>query len=273
MQGSHQYDLSPKDVTFSGFSVSNNGLIMSVAHALHKLNLDEIKIIGRRLDREDYKTLKLKSICPPWDVMILEAENVEDDFGEFVSDGALYEGQPLFICGNPLEFVGSNLVGKVSLTCVEDVTLPTGNEKCRSFKFDVWKVEEPRYRIFGDMWNRRTLSEPDRNNDFFDNCDPMVPYILCHGFTASPGVSGSPAFNSDGKIVGMLSGVVVGYVILTHVTLLRHFLNEVVLGKHPLPEKPAERKKSKRQLEKEACRSFFQDMKGDRSFFQDMEDD
>lgn len=83
---------------------------MSVAHALQKLNLDEIKIISRRLDNEDYKTLKLK--CISWDAMILEVESAGDDFGEFVSDWAFYEGPSLFICENPHEFIGPNLVGR-----------------------------------------------------------------------------------------------------------------------------------------------------------------
>ncbi|KAK1362926.1 hypothetical protein POM88_038487 [Heracleum sosnowskyi] len=253
VRGSNEYDFSDKEYMVTGFSVSDDGLIMSVAHAFHDLDLENVTIKGRRLDTNVFRTLRVKCIRMPWDVVILEDEDVEDDdFGVFVSDGTLYRGQPLLICGNSHDYVGSNLVGTVGVSCVEDVTLPTGNEKCRSFDFDAWRSAEPRYRMFGDMWNKQTCNGNEIKDEFIKNCHPMVPYILCHGFSGRGGLSGSPAFNSDGKIVGMLSAVVRGYWILIHVTVLRHFLSEVLSDEQTDDEE--------KLAEKKDFQNFIQDM-------------
>lgn len=206
----------------TGFSVHNDGLVMTCAHTFKGVNLTEINV--RRLDEENFKTAKLKDMRLKWDLALLKVDEVIDcSVGEF-ADGSIWEGQPLLHIGNPCNFGGSYLIGRACFPCVADVSPPRGNETCGRFDSTAM-IKTPRYRVMGHVWNSEYFSSHEHSTFPFEkSLTPSVPIIQCNGINARPGCSGGPVFNMEGKIVGMLIAGVDDFDIVTHVSALRMYL-------------------------------------------------
>ncbi|KAK1362890.1 hypothetical protein POM88_038451 [Heracleum sosnowskyi] len=238
----------PQKFFATGFSMRNDGLLLTSAHAIN--GVTAMKIKARKLTEEKFETAEVKYIRLKWDLALLKVNNVTDcSVGEFVSDGSIWKGQPLLHIGHPFDFVGSYLIGRACFSCVENVISPRNSENCGSYDSKACK-QTPEYRVMGHMWNRAYFSRnQDLSFSFEKSLVPSVPIVQCNGINARPGSSGGPLFNMEGKVAGMLVGKVDGFDIAIHVAALKMFFTDATTPSGPdatAPSGPEEPSKKQR---------------------------
>lgn len=216
----------------TGFSMRNDGLVMTCAHTIRGMIVREIK--ARRLNEEKFETAKIKNMWPKWDLALLQVDKVIDcSVGEFVSDGSLWEGQRLLYIGHSRNLVGSYLIGRACFPCIADVIPPKNSETCGEYDPTARK-KTPEYRVMGHVWNTEYFTRNrDVSSPFEKSLVPTVPIIQCNGFNTGPGCSGGPIFNMKGKVVGMLIAGLDGYDIAIHVAALKMFFSDATKPSEP----------------------------------------
>lgn len=94
-----------KQISATGFSMGNDGLVLTRAHTIHGLTAVVIK--ARKLNGISFETAVIKSMKLKWDLALSKVNQVTDcSVGEFVSDGSIWKGQPLLHIGHIYDLVG-----------------------------------------------------------------------------------------------------------------------------------------------------------------------
>lgn len=212
----------------TGFSVSDNGLVMTCAHVVQCVNQPLTSVIKlHSLDNTRAGTATIVHLRTESDLALLKVSNIRGcDTVAFPSNVSLTVGQPVMTLGNPLNFVGSYLAGNISYGCMH---IKKSDRKRRSTCATYDPEREPlrRYRVLGDVWNKRNINEHSKFNKLYN---PSVPIIQTQGLNVTSGNSGGPLFNLNGEIVGMVHGVCAGNDISIHVIEMIDFMDEYIRG-------------------------------------------
>lgn len=160
----------------TGFSMCKDGLVLTCAHVVNGMTGTKIK--ARLLNENKFETAEVQYIRLKWDLALLKVNKVSDcTVGEFVSDGSIWEGQPLLHIGHPYDLVGSYLIGRACFPCVEDVIPPRNSETCGSYDSKVGK-QTPEYRVMGHMWNTAYFSKNEGLSFPFEkSLVPSLPIV------------------------------------------------------------------------------------------------
>ncbi|WOL02878.1 hypothetical protein Cni_G11597 [Canna indica] len=159
----------------TGFALNSNGLVMTCTHSFPKTSYT---MSARRLEDNFFFECEMIYEKRKWDITLVHIKNVNDcKFGRLTNDGSLSVGQILFHIGNPHNFVGSFLIGKVSFQCVDDVDIPVDSRICRDYESTALSTT-PRYRVIGDIWNEMAFCNfPSKEKKIEKNLHPCVPII------------------------------------------------------------------------------------------------
>ncbi|KAK1362928.1 hypothetical protein POM88_038489 [Heracleum sosnowskyi] len=207
----------------TGFSLECDGSLVIITRAREFYFVNATSVRVRRFNGT-FKTARMKSIDFKLDLAMLELDDgqVTNEYGELVLDGSLSACQHLIYIGNPGNYVGSSLVGRACFRC-EDLSFDMNKYKaCNEYKSR--KNKHPlEHMVLGDLIQPVTSKEPFTRYD--KELNAYVPIIQCDGFPFKRNSQGSPIFNLDGKIVGMLLFQFAGYYIAIHVSAIKAFLN------------------------------------------------
>lgn len=222
-------DISGEDCIYrttnlgTGFSVSENGLLMTCAHVVQNAtHSTEIQV--HTIDNSFQGVARVVHKRPRSDLALLEVSGIKDCGSvKFSSDRSLCVGQPLLTIGNPPNLVGTFLVGNVCYGCKNvKKGIKENKQTCASY------VKEPtrNNRVLGDVWNAEIFRTSRGQYEFEQSLNPSVPIIQCHGFNVDSGNSGGPVFNCSEELVGMIHASSMYDDVAIHVTELEDFLNE-----------------------------------------------
>lgn len=224
-----------------GFCVSTDGYIMTCASIFTDFDSTEMEIRVRRLDQDTFMKAKLKSKQPQWDLALLKIKADDCECGSFSQEGELRVGQPILYIGRSSHFVGSCRYGSVAFGCTNIMSLPppNSNVKCQNYDFDPYSdttSQPPNSSNMGCFWNKMFFAHSSASSYKFEKqLHPHVPVIQCDGFSTNnsghfgnPESQGSPVFNLNGDIVGMLSSKFQNYDIAVHVSALRSFKTDSI---------------------------------------------
>lgn len=208
----------------TGFSLERHGssVIITCARFFYFTYVTSVR--ARGFDGT-FKTAKVKLINHKLNLAMLEIDDddqVTNEYGELVLDGSLSACQQLVCIGNPGNYVGSSFVGRACFPC-ENLPFDINKYKaCGQYKSR--KIGCPIKRmVLGDLIQEKNFIE--RFEQYDEKLNAYVPIIQCDGFPWLMGFSGSPVFNLDGKIVGMLFSYMGGFSVAIHVAAIRAFLN------------------------------------------------
>lgn len=209
-------------LNFFSFSLECDGSLVIITTA-SKFHLIKLKSLRVRRFNGTFKTAQIRLVHHHLDLAMLEVDDdqVSNEYGELVVDGSLSACQQLVYLGNPGNYVGSSFVGRVCFPC-EDLSFDIVKYvPCNDYKSS--KLVAPMgHLVFGDLFQRDLSTQSF--TPYERNLNGYVPIIQCDGFPVKEGYPGSPIFNLNGKIVGMLCLNFSGYSIAIHVAAIRAFL-------------------------------------------------
>lgn len=226
-----------------GFCVSIDGYIMTCASIFTDFDSKKMEIRARRVGQDTFMKARLTSIRPQWDLALLKVKADDCECGSFSQEGILRVSQPILYIGRTSHFVGSCRYGNVAFGCTNKMSLPPpeSNVKCEDYHFDPYSYttsQSPNTSNMGCFWNKMFFAYRNASDYKFEKqLHPHVPVIHCDGFSTNyggcfgnPESPGSPVFNLNGDIVGMLSSKFENFDIAVHVSALHSFTDSITQG-------------------------------------------
>ncbi|XP_059294634.1 uncharacterized protein LOC132047633 [Lycium ferocissimum] len=174
--------------TGTAFCVSSDGLILTSAHLFPKTSY---VLDVRRLDEANFRRANVVFEKPKWDVILLQVLDVNGcQYATLTNDGSLSVGQSLLHIGNPYQFVGSFLMGKVAFECIDHVEVPIFGATCKTYVSTALSTT-PGHRIMGHVWNKDIFRHSSFGT-YAKNLHPLVPIIQMYSLICGEGCSGGP---------------------------------------------------------------------------------
>ncbi|XP_050204396.1 uncharacterized protein LOC126654544 [Mercurialis annua] len=211
------------DFLAGGFSIDGaaihpegGGLIMTCAHSFKRgLNYE---IYVRRLDQDTFYPADVIKEKSEWNIFLLKVRGYSENiFRDFINNGDLHVGQPIYMIGSFLNFHASFINGMVVFPCDNGARVPLNGQICGEISQFEWYTQDT-YRVMGDMMDRV-------NRNVYRLVFSRLPVIQ---FESNFSKSGAPIFHSTGEIVGMVIGPYCGNLMIgVHVSVLRKFVQDL----------------------------------------------
>lgn len=160
---------------------------------------------------------------PEADLALLKVHNINNcESLVFMPDVWLSAGDELITLG-----VRTSLMGYASFGCTEIKEIRRG-KKCKASTYETKDNSSRKYRVLGDIYNVELFKIAGSKLSKFDkSLNPYVPIIQGQLNTIC-GNSGSPVFNIEGDVVGLVHGHNGPDFISVHVSELVNFLDEYI---------------------------------------------